>query len=239
MSVMLASFMVLLLPSLADSSVHNRTNIQQNPPKPKLNSQLTFQIIFHAFLLWASIGFLMPVGVLVIRMSNTVKCGKKLKALYYSHVILQITAVILALAAVILSIIHFENSFSNTHQRIGLALYVLIVIQPLVGFFRPQRGVKFRRMWYFVHWFLGNGVCIVGITNIYIGLHAYHARTSKNVRLWTILFTVEVCIIAFIYLLQDRWHYMQKQGVILGDEQITPTDHSPQNTQKDHEAVIP
>ncbi|XP_039115719.1 cytochrome b561 domain-containing protein At2g30890-like isoform X2 [Dioscorea cayenensis subsp. rotundata] len=238
MSVMLASFMVLLLPSLAASSVHNNhTNIQQNPLK--LNSQLSFQIIFHAFLLWASLGFLMPVGTLVIRMSNTVKCGKKLKALYYCHVILQITAVFLALAAVILSIIHFENFFNNTHQRIGLALYVLIVIQPLVGFFRPQRGVKFRRLWYFVHWILGNGVCIVGIINIYIGLHAFHARASKNVRLWTILFTVEVCIIAFIYLLQDRWNYMQKQGVILGNEQITPTDHSPQNIQKDHEAEIP
>ncbi|KAJ0985958.1 hypothetical protein J5N97_004314 [Dioscorea zingiberensis] len=190
MSVVLVSFLVLLLSPSVDSSVHNHTNIQHNPPK--LNPQLSFQITFHAFLLWASIGFLMPVGILVIRMSNRVECGRRLKALFYSHVILQITAVLLALAGAILSIIHFENSFSNTHQRIGLALYGFIVIQPLVGFFRPQRGVKVRSIWYFVHWFLGNGICILGIINIYIGLHAFHAKTSKSVRIWTILFTVEV-----------------------------------------------
>ncbi|KAJ0961266.1 hypothetical protein J5N97_000766 [Dioscorea zingiberensis] len=236
MSVVLVSFLVLLLSPSVDSSVHNHTNIQHNPPK--LSPQLSFQITFHAFLLWASIGFLMPVGILVIRMSNRVECGRRLKALFYSHVILQITAVLLALAGAILSIIHFENSFSNTHQRIGLALYGFIVIQPLVGFFRPQRGVKVRSIWYFVHWFLGNGICILGIINIYIGLHAFHAKTSKSVRIWTILFTVEVCVITFIYLLQDRWDYMQKQGVILGNEQIRPTDHSPPSNQKD-EVVIP
>ena len=88
------------------------------------------------------------------------------------------------------------------------------------------RGVKVRSLWYFVHWLLGSGITVAGVINIYIGLHAYHAKTSRSVKLWTILFTTEVAAIAFIYLFQDRWDYMKKQGVILGEEQITPTDHA-------------
>jgi len=48
-----------------------------------------FEITLHGFLLWASMGFLMPVGILVIRMSNRVECGRKLKVLFYTHAILQ------------------------------------------------------------------------------------------------------------------------------------------------------
>lgn len=88
------------------------------------------------------------------------------------------------------------------------------------------RGAKVRSLWYLAHWLLGTGLSVAGIINTYIGLHAYHVKTSRSVRLWTALFTVEVVAIALVYLLQDRWDYMRKQGVILGEEQIAPTDHA-------------
>lgn len=232
-SMLWAGFAILMLLSesvvLGSSTETSRsahTHKISQPSSSKLNPQLSFQIKLHAFLLWASVGLLMPVGILVIRMSQRVECGQKLKILYYSHVILQIVSVLLATSGAVLSIKNFENSFSNTHQRIGLVLYALIWIQPLIGSCRPNRGVKVRSLWYFVHWLLGSGITVAGVINIYIGLHAYHAKTSRSVKLWTILFTAEVAAIAFIYLFQDRWDYMKKQGVILGEEQITPTDHA-------------
>ncbi|KAG1346827.1 cytochrome b561 domain-containing protein [Cocos nucifera] len=231
--------LVILLAPLVDSSRHLHKPSQshktgQHEPL-KLTSKLLFQITLHAFLLWASIGFLMPVGIIIIRMSNRVECGKRLKVLFYSHVIVQMTAVLLATAGAVLSIINFENFFDNIHQRTGLVVYALIWIQPLIGFLRPHRGAKARSIWYFMHWLLGTGIPILGIINIYIGLHTYQERTSRSVRLWTVLFTAEVVIIAFIYLFQDRWDYTMKQGVILGDEQIRPTDHltSPSSSQKE------
>ncbi|XP_008811094.1 cytochrome b561 domain-containing protein At2g30890-like [Phoenix dactylifera] len=238
--VRLASFLILILLAWpADSSRHPHKPIQSHKasqPEPlKLTPKLSFQITLHAFLFWASIGFLMPVGIIIIRMSNRVECGKRLKVLFYSHVIVQMIAVLLATAGAVLSIMNFQNSFNNIHQRTGLALYSMIWIQPLIGFLRPHRGVKVRSIWYFVHWLLGTGIPILGIINIYIGLHTYHERTSRSVRLWTLLFTAEVVIIAIIYLFQDRWDYLMKQGVILGDEQIRPTDHitSPSTSQKE------
>ena len=86
------------------------------------------------------------------------------------------------------------------------------------------RGCKGRSVWFFAHWLLGTSVCLLGILNIYTGLQAYHEKTSRSIHLWTIIFTIQLSFMAFIYLLQDKWVYMQKQGVILGNEPVRSTD---------------
>ena len=107
----------------------------------QLTPKLSLQLKLHAFLLWSSVGFLMPVGVLLIRVSSNVKSAKTVRFLFYCHVASQIAAVVLATAGAVLSVSNFENTFNNTHQRIGLALYGLIWLQPLIGFLRPDRFV--------------------------------------------------------------------------------------------------
>lgn len=86
------------------------------------------------------------------------------------------------------------------------------------------RGSKRRSVWFFVHWILGTGVSLLGIINIFTGLQAYHRKASRNVRFWTILFIAEISFITFFYLFQDKWDYMQKQGVILGNDATRPCD---------------
>jgi len=86
------------------------------------------------------------------------------------------------------------------------------------------RGVNVRSLWYFFHWLLGIVICATGIVNVYIGLHTYHERTTKSVRLWTGLLTVEVIFLGFFYLMIDRWSYMMKQGHA-SVEQLRPTDN--------------
>ncbi|CAD5182242.1 unnamed protein product [Musa acuminata subsp. malaccensis] len=225
-----AASLLLLLPlllpcvgSLRDTPrlVQSRRNGQ--PPNPlQLTPQLSTQITVHAFLLWVSVGFLMPVGIIIIRVSHRVHCITKLKALFYAHVIVQTVAILLATAAAVLSVINFENSFSNTHQRLGAALYALIWIQPVVAFLRPHRGTKLRGVWYLLHWLLGTGVCVLGVANVYIGLHTYRERSSRSVSLWASLLTAAVSIVAVVYLLQDKWEYLMKQARV-GDEQVTPS----------------
>lgn len=55
----------------------------------KMNPRLQFQITLHGFLLWASMGFLMPVGILAIRLSNREENPRSLRILFYVHTILQ------------------------------------------------------------------------------------------------------------------------------------------------------
>ncbi|KAI9385569.1 hypothetical protein POPTR_011G080400v4 [Populus trichocarpa] len=200
------------------------SHIQQLSPK------LVSDINLHGVLLWASMGFLMPLGVITVRMSHREEGGRR-KALVYLHFVLQILSVLLATAGAIMSIKSFENSFYNNHQRIGLGLYGAIWVQAVVGFLRPRRGNKRRRTWYIVHWILGTVISLVGIINIYTGISAYHKKMSRSTRLLAILFTAQVSFMAFFYLFQDKWEYMQKQGVILGNIEvpITPTVCNQQN----------
>ncbi|KAD4586079.1 hypothetical protein E3N88_23680 [Mikania micrantha] len=83
-----------------------------------------------------------------------------------------------------------------------------------------SRGTKGRTIWYIFHWIFGTTTSLTGIVNTYTGLKAYHKRTSSNVRIWSILFTVEVSFLAFFYLFQEKWDYMQKQGEITVDEPV-------------------
>lgn len=73
-------------------------------------------------------------------------------------------------------------------------------------------------MWFFGHWILGTAISLLGVLNIYTGLQAYREKTSKSIKLWTVIFTAQVCFFTFFYLFQDKWVYIQKQGVVLGNE---------------------
>ncbi|XVF71212.1 hypothetical protein PTKIN_Ptkin12aG0018000 [Pterospermum kingtungense] len=191
-----------------------------------VSHKLMFEITVHGFLLWASMGFLMPIGILAIRMSNREECGRRHKILLYVHAVSQILAVLLATAGAIMSVKDFNNSFNNHHQRLGVGLYGIIWLQALTGFLRPWRGSKGRSVWYFAHWLLGTAVSILGVISIYTGLVAFHEKTSRSIKLWTIVFTVEISLIALIYLFQDKYLYIQKEGVILRHEPaVRPTQH--------------
>ncbi|OAY29134.1 cytochrome b561 domain-containing protein At4g18260 [Manihot esculenta] len=226
-SLSLLECFVTLLPFVSCSSHedvkgHKSTKAENTH---KLSPTMKSDVAFHGVLLWVSMGFLAPLGLLIIRMSHREESGSRKKVLFYLHVILQVLSVLLVTSGAIMSIKSFENSFDNNHQRIGLALYVVVWVQAVIGFLRPLRGSKRRSIWYFVHWILGTVITLVGIINIYTGLEAYHKKMSADTRIWTILFTAQVSVMAFFYLFQDKWDYMQKQGVILGNIQpITSTN---------------
>ncbi|KAL9287270.1 Cytochrome b561 domain-containing protein [Arabidopsis thaliana] len=209
---------------------HSPSNLKTNGSleQDKLSHQMINSIKLHGILLWVSMGFLMPVGILFIRMANKAhENGIKVKVFFYLHVIFQILAVVLATIGAILSLRTLENSFDNNHQRLGLALYAAMWLQFLTGVFKPSRGSKRRLRWFLLHWILGTIVSIVGIINIYTGIRAYQKKTSlsRDSSLWTILFTVQVTCLVFFYLYQDKWEHFQKQRVVLDE-----LDHQNNNT---------
>ncbi|CAN7013481.1 unnamed protein product [Brassica rapa subsp. trilocularis] len=186
-----------------------------------LSNQMITSIKLHGILLWASMGFLMPMGILFIRMANKAnENGRNVKVFFYLHVIFQqILAVVLATIGAIMSLRTLENSFNNNHQRLGLALYVAMWLQFLTGIFRPSRGSKRRLKWFLLHWILGTIVSIIGIINIYTGIRAYHMKTSssRDSSIWTILFTAQLSFLVVVYLIQDKWEHFQKQRVVIDE----------------------
>ncbi|MBA0704701.1 hypothetical protein Golax_016942 [Gossypium laxum] len=189
---------IIVLPLVSSSSQQHVKSIDSIADKKdsihKVSHKLMFEIRLHGFLLWASMGFLMPVGILAIRMSNRQECGTRLKILFYVHVVSQASSSLLLL------------------------------------------GSKGRSGWFFAHWLLGTAISILGIINIYTGLRAYHEKTSRSIKPWTIVLTAEISLIAFVYLFQDKWLYIQKQGLILGDESVTPKPQHSSSTEKQNES---
>uniref|UniRef100_A0ACD5U0B0 Uncharacterized protein n=1 Tax=Avena sativa TaxID=4498 RepID=A0ACD5U0B0_AVESA len=134
--------LLLVSPALGASDSLEDLSLSYKAVQPlELTPKLSLQLKLHAFLLWSSVGFLMPVGVLLIRVSSNVRSAKAVRALFYCHVASQIAGVALATAGAVLSVKNFENAFDNTHQRIGVALYGLIWLQPVIGFLRPDRDI--------------------------------------------------------------------------------------------------
>ncbi|VVB01941.1 unnamed protein product [Arabis nemorensis] len=186
-----------------------------SPISEKLNPKLVYEIKVHGFMLWASMGVLLPIGIISIRLMSTKDQPViTLRRLFFLHVTSQMVAVILLTIGAIMSIKNFNNSFNNPHQRLGIGLYVIVWFQALLGFLRPPRGVKARRNWFVGHWILGTSIAILGIINIYTGLQAYAQKTSKSSKLWTILFTAQLSSIVLFYLFQDKWSYIRKQSTI-------------------------
>lgn len=73
-------------------------------------------------------------------------------------------------------------------------------------------------MWFLGHWALGTVVALLGVINIYTGLLVYHEKTLRSISTWTIIFTAETSTIAILYLLQDKWVYIQKGRPVSGSE---------------------
>nr|XP_043637304.1 cytochrome b561 domain-containing protein At4g18260-like [Erigeron canadensis] len=207
-------FIVLVLPYISASS---QVRIDKDSTMLK-DHQLSLQIVVHGFFLWASMGFLIPIGILTIRLSNGEERGRRTRILFFIHAVTQILSVILVTAAAILSVRNFSNDFNNMHRRLGVALYGFVFLQALNGILRPSRDNKRRSLWFFAHWFLGTSVSLLGIINVYTGLHAYQNRTSRSIAPWVICFTAEIVCIGSFYLFQEKWEYILKQGVTPVDE---------------------
>ena len=101
--------------------------------------------------------------------------------------------------------------------------------------------MKARSVWYLAHWLLGMVVCVVGVANVYIGLHTYGERTGRSVRLWMVLLTAEVSAVALVYLLQDRWNHVvrlrEEETAAVRDEQRSETTTEPSYPANDHKEV--
>ncbi|CAA7042780.1 unnamed protein product [Microthlaspi erraticum] len=210
----ISSSLELTIDNHSPSNLKNKGSLVQD----KLSHQMINSIKLHGILLWVSMGLLMPMGILFIRIATKAnESGRKAKVFLYLHVIFQILAVVLATIGAIISLRTLENSFDNNHQRLGLALYAAMWLQFLTGVFRPSRGSKRRFKWFLLHWIFGTIVSIVGVINIYTGIRGYQKKTSssRGSSLWTILFTAQLSCLVFFYLFQDKWEHFQKQRVVL------------------------
>jgi hypothetical protein len=69
-----------------------------------------------------------------------------------------------------------------------------------------------RPYWFFVHWLLGTGAVILGITDIFIGIYIYQAILQKHIPSLNTASSILVAFWGLLYVLQDRLSYIISQG---------------------------
>ncbi|CAM6110411.1 unnamed protein product [Calypogeia fissa] len=172
----------------------------------------------HGWLMWVSFGFLFPLSLILIRYNRpqrdpraTLSPGRVM-LLFYLHIFAAILAVVAASGGVAILIRRDGGSFNYTHQRLGLALMIIVWMMPFIGLVRPSKGVTARPYWFVIHWVFGTGAVFLGIINCFIGINVYELVFKDNIRTLNIVFSCVLAVMVVAYFLQDKWGYILNQS---------------------------
>ncbi|KNC77941.1 hypothetical protein SARC_09615 [Sphaeroforma arctica JP610] len=95
---------------------------------------------------------------------------------FHSHRLFNTLAILLATAAFVVAFWLSTEDFVNTHQKLGLAVMIIMWLQPLNAFIRPhirangEKRSTLRILWEVLHRALGYGAVSMAIVNVYLGL---------------------------------------------------------------------
>ncbi|CAI7844350.1 unnamed protein product [Closterium sp. NIES-53] len=180
----------------------------------------TTLLVVHAWLLGIAFGILMPAAILISRIfladklqerppgvdhdkwEMQVARAKSWKPLAFeTHKWMQITAVTLAIAGCIIVFVQSGSvGLQSSHGQLGLAIFVLIFVQPMIGHFRPNKGTVNRPTWFVIHWVLGIGIVGLAWLNTFLGFDIMQTKYSFNLQWCYIIFGVTVGLLGAIYL---------------------------------------
>lgn len=123
----------------------------------------------HGKLMSVAYALLLPLGVILGRFIQT---GGR--PVFYAHVLINFTALVLALAGFIIAITQLGNwrDVSWQHGRVGIAVITLSLAQLVFGFVRPHHTpiTWLRKAWELTHVAIGTSAIALGILQIGTGL---------------------------------------------------------------------
>lgn len=133
---------------------------------------------FHGFIMMAAWLGCAGTGMVIARyFKGTWKKRQVLgKDLWFQvHRSLMVLTVVLNLLAIILICAYagawpYDTEFirDNPHPAIGVATVILAFIQPIMAFFRPHPGTKFRPIFNWAHWLVGNSAFTLALACIFL-----------------------------------------------------------------------
>ncbi|KAH7436423.1 hypothetical protein KP509_05G019500 [Ceratopteris richardii] len=161
--------------------------------------------------MWLSMGFLMPLGIILVRFlrglrkdgSATASEASITKRVAQAHIVLQIAAVVIAWVGGGIALVHLgpRPGLLHTHDRLGLSLLSASFINAAMALLRPKLEVKWKRgLWYFFHWMFGTCIVILSMMEILLGTHVYEIVTKKSLKPLNIAFAFQIAIMSFICL---------------------------------------
>ncbi|KAK9865220.1 hypothetical protein WJX84_007957 [Apatococcus fuscideae] len=156
----------------------------QDDQSPEYYAQHAYLVRYHGWIMASAFGLLLPLSIVVAR------CFKERRGIWlHTHWILNVIAFLLVIAGVVLGhYLDVDTTLLQNHKRIGIAAVVIFGIQVVVAAgLRPKAFSHRRRYWNVAHWNLGRIVLVLGIVNLYIGMHAYGVSAGYYIALSVVL----------------------------------------------------
>ena len=160
----------------------NRTPCLQSTPTSYNDNMALTTGMKHGLLMIFGVGFLMPVGVLSARFL------KHRGGLWFRlHKTFQLAGLLFATAGFIMAVTNFNvfqddtSSTSFHHGLLGVTVFTLLLLQPLVAWFRPEKNTVYaadagppsnslqRTRWEWFHKGMGYIIWILSVVTILLG----------------------------------------------------------------------
>ncbi|GJP40702.1 hypothetical protein CLOM_g357 [Closterium sp. NIES-68] len=128
---------------------------------------------------------------------------------FVAHKWTMLLAVVLSLAGIIMALVESgSSSFQSTHGRLGLAVLLLIVLQPIIGQLRPIKSHFARRYWFALHWVVGVAIVAMAWSNTYLGLDLASERFGFNTDWCYIVFSILIGLFTVAYAIDFACDYV-------------------------------
>ncbi|CAI5509605.1 unnamed protein product [Closterium sp. Naga37s-1] len=183
------------------------------------SSSSSTAFIIHGWLLGIAFGILMPAAILISRIFLADKLQEKPPGVdpiqweaqvarakswkpmaFETHKWMQIVAVVLAVAGCIIGMVESGSvGLQGTHGQLGIAIFVMIFIQPVIGHFRPNKGTVNRPTWFIIHWVFGMVIVGLAWVNTFLGFDAMASKFASDMQVYFIIFAIAIGLFAAIY----------------------------------------
>lgn len=133
-------------------------------------------------MIWAFL-VLAPSGVL------TARYLKQDPRWFQVHLFLQYSALVAAVCGAAVALVDLGPGYAPFyHGPIGILAVMLMALQPVVGWFRPDKGLTvLRALWFQIHAYGGRMVLVIGTINIVTGLQLAYQHRWGYIGLWVAL----------------------------------------------------
>lgn len=130
-------------------------------------SQQKSMLLAHGVLACIAFVALFPIGGILIRLAN-------FTGLIWVHAALQLFGYLVYIIAFIMGVYMAThmNLMSNSHPIIGIALFMILLLQPIFGFLHHRLFKKYghRTLWSYAHLWHGRVAILLGMVNGGLGL---------------------------------------------------------------------
>ena len=151
------------------------------------------------------------------------------KSMFKVHLVLGLAVAALTIVGFFLIYSFVENEemmedhFTKTHGKLGLVIFLFILLHVVLALARPAKDQKLiRKSWSLFHKVLGSTMLILGVVDTFYGLKTIKEYTSVDLEAWRIGLAIYACVVGGVLLIKLGTR-LQKQkrnsnGVFRADE---------------------